>query len=87
MSLQRLKFKKPSQIISWNFKFEFGKHKGLTVEEVYHADPGYLYWAEKNIEWFFLKKEIRDLVIDALSYDYHHDSFHPLDSDMDWFDG
>lgn len=33
-----------------DWKMPFGKHKGLTLEEIRNVDRGYLTWAEKNVD-------------------------------------
>ena len=38
-------------------KLDFGKYKGLTVEEIIKKDPEYLGWAEDTIDWFELDSE------------------------------
>lgn len=32
----------------------FGKYKGRTLKDVYLENPGYLVWAENNIETFWV---------------------------------
>lgn len=32
------------------WKFNFGKHSGKTIPEVYAEDPGYIKWAKENME-------------------------------------
>ena len=33
-----------------NYKFDFGKHAGKTIPEIYAVDPGYIIWAKSNME-------------------------------------
>ena len=33
-----------------DYKFDFGKHSGKTIPEVYAIDPGYIHWAKHNME-------------------------------------
>ena len=35
----------------------FGKHKGMTVEDVISEDSDYMNWVVENVEWFRLDKE------------------------------
>jgi len=35
-------------------KLTFGKHKGKTITQVLQDDPGWLVWADKNVEFFKL---------------------------------
>lgn len=44
--------------------FTFGKYKGLSVNEILDDDPSYLVWANKEVQWFKLKKEVYDLVLE-----------------------
>lgn len=40
----------------------FGKHKGLTVEDVMEVDPGWLKWAMENVDDFELDQAVADEV-------------------------
>ena len=43
-----------------NYKFDFGKHAGKTIPEIYAVDPGYIIWAKSNME----KEPARSLLKD-----------------------
>lgn len=52
----------PNIKLAPDYVLTFGKYKGRTLQEVYQENPGYLVWAENNIEtfwvdWRSLKKE------------------------------
>ena len=32
-----------------NYRFDFGKHLGMTIPEIAEVDPGYIKWAKKNM--------------------------------------
>ena len=38
--------------------FTFGKHKGLTAEEVFQNNPSYLEFCALNLDHFFLSEEV-----------------------------
>ena len=44
--------------IDKNFRFNYGKHKGKSVEELLQEDPQYLVWTTVNCSWFNLQPEI-----------------------------
>ena len=46
--------------ITKQYEFNFGKHKGETVEEVMEHDTNYLVWCCENIKWFNCNKELED---------------------------
>ena len=46
----------PKLLRSINNKLEFGKHKGLTVQQVMREDPNWLHWALQNIKDFKLNR-------------------------------
>lgn len=57
-----------------NTKFDFGKHKGKTVEEVCDDDPSYVEWCIDNVDDFELDNEAYDYYEDELAayYDERH---------------
>lgn len=44
---------------------DFGKHKGLTVEDVLNDDPRYLLWALENVERFEVDNALHDAIVRA----------------------
>jgi len=51
-----LKFSNPVKYV-----FQFGKHKGSTIEEVIEKDPSYIDWAKDNIEREPLKSILKSI--------------------------
>jgi hypothetical protein len=41
-------------------QFDFGKHKGKTVDEVLSIDKRYFSWCHKNIEYFLIGDDVID---------------------------
>ena len=48
-----------ARALSLSDTLTFGKHKGLTVQQVVDKDPRYLAWACQNVSWFDLDVEAR----------------------------
>ena len=46
-----------------NYKFDFGKHAGKTIPEIYAVDPGYIVWAKSNMEKEPAKTLLKDFII------------------------
>ena len=78
-------------------KMTFGKYKGQLVRDVLSDNPGYLRWANENIEWFQLDEEVARLVGEALdfqdrlrkgyvSYLIHDNDEHEYHFDGQWGD-
>jgi hypothetical protein len=40
--------------------FTFGKYKGRTVSSVLKDDPGYIAWANENVEWLSFTDGVTD---------------------------
>lgn len=38
--------------------FNFGKYKGLAIEDVVKTNPAYVRWCVKNVEWFELPEGV-----------------------------
>ena len=47
--------------ISEDRRFEFGKYKGLTVNEVIKKDPQYVEYLSEKIHWLFNDTELQTL--------------------------
>jgi hypothetical protein len=43
-------------------KFEFGKHKGLTIEQVLEEEPHYILWAIRNNVLVFDNSVVSNLI-------------------------
>lgn len=52
----------------------FGKHKGLTIEDVFNEDPQWLEWAMENVEGFDFCQEDKDKIYDA-AYEAQQDFY------------
>ncbi|QWY83482.1 hypothetical protein [Rhizobium phage RHph_X2_28B] len=72
-------------------KLTFGKHKGKCIYEVLSEDPGYLIWANDNVEWLCISSEILDLARQSLPpprqrkrSDYDLDPDWETESPWDW---
>jgi hypothetical protein len=42
------------------------KYPGMTIRQVLEADPGFLNWADDNVDWFSLDPAASELVIEAV---------------------
>lgn len=44
---------RPTQVVAAKDggRLGFGKHKDMTLEQVYTREPGYWSWMEENVEW------------------------------------
>ncbi|GAB3049089.1 hypothetical protein [Spirosoma pulveris] len=65
------------QIYDLNTTLDFGRHKGLSIDNVLRKDYTYLSWGVKTVEWFVLaeniiplyKNKIRENIIDELFWE------------------
>lgn len=48
----------------------FGKYKGLTIEEVIDEDANYLLYCQSKIDWFDLDHKILDEIEEKLDLGY-----------------
>lgn len=48
--------------LSLDFKLNFGKYRGRTIDEILDEDPTYIRWCIDNIYWFKLSKEDEETV-------------------------
>ena len=47
--------------------FDFGRHKGKSIQDIVKKDYSYLSWCIENVEWFALAKEVPPLYIKEFS--------------------
>lgn len=47
------------QILKYNSKVPFGKYKGMTFEQLFEEDLGYLTWFRDNVSTHILDDEIK----------------------------
>ncbi len=53
-----------NQDTSWSKEVDFGKYKGLTVQEIYRIDAPYLSWLiENSIRNFTVAENIKHIII------------------------
>lgn len=50
------------EITNWNDKMDFGRHKGMTVKQVFDCDATYLWWAMMNTDRTNFSDEIKEAV-------------------------
>jgi hypothetical protein len=69
-------------------KVLFGKHKGKIIKRILNCDPGWLWWAKKNVRDFVLTPEVTDALLDEIMKIQREDSikFHIEWDDMDYWD-
>ncbi len=53
-----------------DIRLDFGKHRGKTVGDIMHIDPGYLYWCNENATHisYAMTKAIKTAVKDLEAY-------------------
>ncbi len=76
--------------IDQNFRFNYGKHKGKSVEELLLEDPQYLIWTSVNCTWFNLKPEILSSLQPPTKIVNTHKLFDPthfIEAVAQWDDG
>jgi hypothetical protein len=51
---------KTIKMYDWNSIFDFGKHKGEILKNVFDKEPNYLSWCFQVIDWFCITDNIFD---------------------------
>ena len=59
-----MEFIEQEKIDSKYYIFTFGKYEGKTIEYVMSENSNYILWADRNVKWFNLSKDLRDYIID-----------------------
>lgn len=74
----------PEQIyeLGWDDKLDFGKHKGLTVQEVFDNNPGWISWSVAEQILFYNKEVIQQLAAWEFNSTEMPDSFDVWEDDL-----